>query len=403
MLGEHGGSLGYILWRTLVDAQLWQGAKPQERRGLFRSPDTRAHAVLALALHDAPELEASVRTLFTPSSMPEVADQEELATACGAIVEWAEGNGLKETALQYAELGARLQPESAPRAFTAGRLARRLGDAQRAATWYWRSIRLARRANNNIDRANGHLGLGNLEHGSGRYSAAEAHFWKAARAALRNGRKSLAAAAFHNLVGVAYETGQKAVALDHLRKAAEFYTADHPRFPAFAYDAGFFLLREGYFSSALLVFEKVLPWVDGDPQIDILTRSAYARAAAAVRDHIRYQRTTNIVLSMIATDVEGAANALYHLAEGARCFMDWDRAYTLGSRALELARGTDAPTAEFAESLLQAIHERAPGDVDRVPPDGDPVDRTTQEIMRKLTRRNVPNARPVPPERYPTD
>ncbi|HEU0052916.1 MAG TPA: tetratricopeptide repeat protein [Longimicrobium sp.] len=359
--------------------------------------------MIAYAVLETPDLKDAVQTLWIVQRMPELVDYIALADACGTVAEWAEARDMKETAVQYAELAARLQPDSASRAFTAGRLSRRMAETQRAGVWYWRSARLARRANNNIDRANAHLGLGNLEHDLGHYSTAERHYWKAARAALRNGRKSLAAAAFHNLLGVTYETGRPAEALEHLRRATEFYGQDHPRFPPFVYDAGFYLLREGFFSSALLVFQKVLPWVETE-RVGILARSAYARAAAAVKDHIRFHRMSNVVLSMVAVDDEGSANALYQLAEGARSFLDWERAKALATRALELAKRSDASTIPFAESLLRAIDTKAPGDLDRVPEEGDPVDWITQEIMRKLDHRTTPpGSRAVPPEHYPTD
>jgi tetratricopeptide (TPR) repeat protein len=403
VLADRGGALGYTLWRVVVDVLLWSGASPEERRVLFETPSDPAGEVLSLAVVEAPELKEALQALWVVQRMPELADAQELADACDTVVAWAEAHGLNETAIQYAELASRLQPESASRAFVAGRLLRRRGEVQRAGAWYWRSARLARRANSNIDRANAHLGLGNLELDLGNYATAERHFWKAAKAALRNGRKSLAAAAYHNLIGVAYEAGRYAEALEHLQNAADFYKPDHPRFPVLAYDAGFILLRAGYFSCALLVFEKLLPWFEGD-RFSIVVRAAYARAAAAVRDHIRYHRMSNVVLSMVAVDDERSANAMYQLAEGARSFLDWDRGRALSMRALELARRTDPATVPFVESLLQAIEAKLPGDVDRVPDEGDPVDRVTQEVLRKLEHRTTPpGSRAAPPERYPTD
>jgi tetratricopeptide (TPR) repeat protein len=271
--------------------------------------------------------------------------------------------------------------------------------------WYRRALRLGRLADNQIDIANARLGLGNLESDLGHMGRAEAHFWKAARAALRNGRRSLAAAAFHNLIGVTYDTGRKTDALEHLQKAARCYDPEHPRFPAFAYDAGFFLMREGYFSSALLLFETVLPRVEGQ-RVGVLVRSALARSAAAVRDNIRYTRQSTAVLAMTAVDDEDSANALYQLAEGARSFQDWERAQALAHRALALAtQRSDSRIARYAEGLIDEIRRRVPGDIDRVPPEDDPIDSVTQDVLRKLKKKGAPPAEggAVTPERYPTE
>ena len=405
ILAESGGSLGLALWRVAADAFLWGGAKSEDRGELFAAVDPDEARLIASAVTEGPELASAIRTIRTVREQPRQADADAVADASSVIVVWAEARDRKETALLFAELAALLQPASAARAFTAGRLSRRLGESQRAGIWYWRSARLARRANSNIDRANARLGLANLAHDLGKYPAAEAHLWKALRAALRNGRKSLAAAAYHNLIAVAYDTGRPTEALQFLKTAADYYQPDHPRFPVLAYDAGFYLLRERYFSSALLVFEKVLPWVEGQ-RVSILVLSACARAAAAVRDHIRFQRMSTAVLKLTAMDDEDSANALYQVAEGARSFLDWERAHELAVQALELARRReDAATISSAEALVAEIASRTPGDIDQVPPEGHPVDEITQMILKKLARRSAPPAGggAVPPEQYPTD
>lgn len=406
VLEDQGGALGHVLWRVASDVLLWITAPEQDRPHLFQ-PDAEAHSEsLAFAVAERPELAEALRVLWTVHKLPELADAVTVAEAGSHIAGWAEAAGLKVTAIQFAELAARLRLDSSVHSFTAARLCRRHGEHQRAAIWYRRALRLGRLADNQIDIANARLGMGNLESDLGNIAKAEAHFWKAARAALRNGRRSLAAAAFHNLIGVAYDAGRKADALEHLQKAARCYDPEHPRFPAFAYDAGFFLMREGYFSSALLLFETVLPRVEGQ-RVSILVRSALARSAAAVRDNIRYTRQSNAVLAMAAVDDEDSANALYQLAEGARSFQDWERAQALAERALSIAgKRRDNRIARYAQTLLGAIERREPGDVDQVPPEDDPIDSVTQDVLRKLKKKGAPPAAgggAIPPERYPTE
>src|SRR5690349_7327358 len=127
------------------------------------------------------------------------ADAEALARACGEVAAWAEARGAKETALQFAEAAARLQPDASLRCYVAGRLSRRLGEMERARTWLRRAIRLARLARNEIDFANAHRGYGFVLAELGHVAAAEPHFWKCVRAALRVGRKSLAGSGYHDL------------------------------------------------------------------------------------------------------------------------------------------------------------------------------------------------------------
>jgi tetratricopeptide (TPR) repeat protein len=399
--------LGYVLWRIASDVLLWNSALEADRANLFHAdPSAEPNdELISYAAASHPTLSEPLLVLWTVHKLPELVHAGHIADACSQISAWAENEGLKITAVQLAELAARLRLDSSAHSFTAARLCRRNGEHQRAAIWYRRALRLGRLAKSQIDIANARLGLGNLESDLGNLAAAERHFWQAARAALRNGRRSLAAAAFHNLVGLAYDSGRKSDALSHLKKAAECYRPDHPRFPAFAYDAGFFLMRESYFSSALLLFETVLPRVEGQ-RVSILVRSALARSAAAVRDNIRYTRQANAVLPMVTADDEDSANALYQLAEGARSFQDWTRAETLAIRALALAtKRSDTRIAEHAGTLLEAIRGRAPGDVDRVPPEDDPIDTLTQDVLRKLSKKTAPlgEGGAAPPERYPVE
>ena len=399
------GALGLVLWRGASDAVLWSSSPAAARADLFRRPSTLGDEIVALAIREAPELATAVGTLWGIHRFPDLARAEDVGTACASVALWADGAGLNDTALHFAELAARVQPEHSGRSFTAGRLCRRRGEHQRAWIWYRRALRLGRLAGNQIDIANARLGLGNTEADVGRESAAETHYRAAARAALRNGRRSLAAAAYHNLVRVAYETGRTDEALGLLFDAITGYDVDHPRFPALLYDAAFLLLRERFFSSALEILERVLPLVESTPT-EILVRSALARSAAAVRDHIRYQRQCTAVLALAAVHGPDAGYSLYQLAEGARSFGDWERARALAVRAREVSHAhPDAPSAATAERLIRAIERREPGDEDRVPAEGGRVDLLREEALRRVRRCRAPapGDRPVPPEWYPSE
>lgn len=411
LLRDDTGPLGFLLWRIISDVLLWTGCPPDQRAGLFRDAPEGRGEPLAYATLAAPELREPLGVLLTVSVTPELADAGAVAEACARVAEWAEGQGMKETAVQFAEAAARIEPEVSRRAYTPGRLCRRLGAHHRSAMWYWRAARLARRAHklgvrgSEIDFANAHLGLGNLEHGLGHYEQARHHLFKAAHAALKVGRQSLAASAHHSLIGVTYNQGRVDEALQHAKQAARLYPSGHPRFPLLAHDVGFLWLRQGYFSSALLLFEKILPWLEGQHE-RILVLASLARSAAAVKDHIRFERAAAEVLAMAAADNELAASSLYHVAEGERSFWEWDKAEKLATRALALAQEReDATVVALAELLLNAIRVHKLGDVDAVPPVGGEIDTATAVILQKLNKQTAPDvsSRAISPERYPTE
>jgi tetratricopeptide (TPR) repeat protein len=411
LLRDQTGPLGFLLWRIISDLLLWTACPADERGRLFRSSPDRPGEALAYAALAAPEIKEPLGVLLTVSATPELADPAAVAEAGYAVAMWAEEQGMKETAVQFTEAVARIQPDSSPYAFVSARLCRRLGDHLRSAMWYRRAMRLARRTQadgirfSEVDFANAHLGYGNLLADLGRFQEAEPHFWKALKAALRAGRKSLAGSAYHNLLLVTVHREQWPEAIEHAREAVAHYKDGHPRFPLLAFDVAYMWCRQGYFSSALPVFEKILPWVENQRE-RILVLASLAQSAAAVRDHIRYVRAAKEVLALAAVDTEMTASALYHIAEGARSFHEWDKAEQLAQRSIELAQHrNNATVIGLAERLLEALTVREPGDVDLVPEEGDSVDAAREMILRKLQKQPAPelSSGAVPPERYPTN
>ena len=411
LLRDATGPLGFLLWRIISDVLLWTSCPAESRAGLFRDASEGRSEALAYATLTAPELREPLQTLLTVFTMPELADASVVAEACALVAEWAERHAMTETAVQFAEAAARAEPHSSARAYTAGRLSRRVGDHPRSAIFFRRAIRLARRAQSErikyseVDFAIAQIGFSKLLIGLGRSREAEPHLWKAIRAAVRAGRTSLAGAAHHDLLLVAVRLGRWIDALEHAKQAVKLYKDGHPRFPLLAFDVAFMWSWRGYFSSALPVFEKVLPFVEHQRE-RILVLASLARSAATVRDHIRYVRASSEVLRLAAQDEESAASSLYHVAEGARSFQQWDRAEELATRALEIARKRkDADSVELAEHLLAALKRNDPGDVDVVPEEGGIVDATREMILRKLQKQPAPelSSEAVRPERYPTD
>jgi tetratricopeptide (TPR) repeat protein len=331
LLVESDGPISLAFWRCASDVLLWSTVAPPDRSGLFLS-DGHASEVIAGALEYLPELSDAFLAFRSVTAAPELADVDTIAEACSIVCAWAEREEKNELAAQYAELAARLTATDAARSTVAGRLCRCVGDHKRSAMWFWRATRLACRKQDKIQISYAHRGYGILEHELGRYVQAEHHLKKAARAAVRVGRKSLAALAHHDLVGVTYDSGRSSEALGHLQTATAHYKPGHPRFPVLAYDTGFLWLREGYFSSALPVFDAVLPRLAGK-RIRILALAAQARCAGALKDHLRFERAASEVVKLARDDAEMTAAALYLLGEGARSLADWDRAWAWARRA----------------------------------------------------------------------
>jgi tetratricopeptide (TPR) repeat protein len=395
VLDEVGGTVGYVLWLLLNDCGLWIAA---EQRAQLFAPGGREWADGEWPA----ELVDAFSMLRAASAAPELARAPDLASAAAFVWEWAERQGHMETALQFAELAARLEPESSTRAGTAGRLSRRRGGLYpRATRWYTRSVRLARLQNDEIAFATAHLGWGLLEFYTGNLLHAEAHFTKGYRRSMRAGRHSLAGSAKHNLLAVAITSAQYEEALAHAGDAARLYAPHHPRFPLFVHDTAFLLNSLGYYSSALLLLDKVVPLVENAPE-RILVYATTARAAGAVRDRVRYERAAAEVLRLARAGSEMAASSIYHVAEGARCFEQWDRATELGREALRGAKEWgNRSVVTLATMLLDSLSRRELGDVDIVPPEGGEIDKVVALLLARLRRHTAPrDRRAVSPEKF---
>jgi tetratricopeptide (TPR) repeat protein len=396
VLDEVGGTAGYVLWLLLNDCALWIGA---EQRGALFAPGGRDWAEAEWP----PELVDALSVLRAASAAPELARAPDLAAAAASVWEWAERQGHMEAAVQFAELAARLDPESSARAGTAGRLCRRRGGLHaRATCWFQRASRLARLQGDEIAFATARLGWGVLEFNHGRYLHAEAHFTAAYRRAMRVGRRSTAGLASHCLLGVAIASERYEVAMQRAVEAARLYAAHHPRLPVLAHDAAFAIAAQGFYSSALPVLMKTLPLM-GAARERILVLATLARSAAAAGDRVRFERAAQEVLRMVAGGAEMAESSVFHVAQGARSFEQWERAGLLARQALSLAtRSGNAYIVAAAQALIGDVAERARGDLDVIPEEGGPVDALVELLLTRLRKHTAPpDGRAVPVEKFP--
>ena len=396
VLDEVGGAAGYVLWLLLNDCGLWIAAGPR--------PELFAPGGREWSEDEWPaELVDAFSVLRAASAAPELARAPDLAAAAASVWEWAEREGHKETALQFAELAARLEPDSSARSATAGRFCRRYGGLHaRAAQWYARATRLARLQDDEIAFVTARLGWGILEFNQGRYLHAESHFNAAFRRAMRVGRRSTAGLARHCLLGIAVASGRYEVAMLQAFEAVRLYAAHHPRFPVLAHDVAFAIAAQGYYSSAIPVLVKTLPLM-GVARERILVLATLARSAGAARDRVRFERAAAEVLRMAEADAEMSESSVFQVAQGARSFEQWERADLLARRALELAEQSgNGYIVSAARELIESIGERAAGDVDIIPEEGSEVDQLVELLLARLAKHTAPpDGRAVSVEKFP--
>jgi tetratricopeptide (TPR) repeat protein len=388
ILGEVDAETAYALWRALTDAELWVSGK--EADGLFWS-----RTQLPLGVN--PDLVNPLIALGAVSDSGGSVATKELSEAAAQIWEWAERREMKRTALLFAELAARLEPDSSERASTAGRLCRPVHDFVRGTRWYIRAARLARAAGRDKEFAIAHLGWGNMEAELGRFSEAKFHAVKAYRAALRVGLRSLAASAYHDLLAINIHEGHFQAAWQYARDAVALYKVDHPRYPALAHDVAFLWGKLGMFSSALPIYVAVLPKMTRAAE-RLVVLANIARAAAASHDRVYFQRAQLEVLNALDQGQDVPTSALYHLGRACQTYQEWADAERLAERATVMA---PERLKHDAVALLRSIAAREPGDVDQLPPEGGEVDEVRATLLRRLTKHDAGSGEDIPPERYP--
>lgn len=390
ILGEIEGAMALALWRAVTDAELWVASAAGE--GLFWNQVLIPDAV-------DPALTQALGVMLAITGSGERPDRHALAEAASQIWEWGERREFRQTALLFAELAARLEPESSERASTAGRLCRTVGDPARGTRWYIRAARLARLAGRDKDFAIAHLGWGNLEAELGRLAEAEFHAIKGFRAALRVGRRSLAASAYHDLLAINIHRERYAAAWQYARDAVAWYKIDHPRYPALAHDVAFLWGKLGMFSSALPIYLAVLPRMSSRNE-RLVVLANIARAAAASHDRLYFERAKRELLTVVAEGQELAATPLYHLARACQTYEEWTEAEKLAE--LTVASATER-WATLAHELRRSIAAREPGDSDVLPPEGGDVDAVRDTLLRRLIKHGAEfdGDHGIPPERYP--
>lgn len=366
---EADGALGYVLWQRARDVRLWASFWGASPTGLFRPLSARQRRLSAEATREAPEIAEPLSTLDALVSAPEKAIRGAVGAACAQISAWGEERGRFEVALAYAEAAAAAEPDSARAAATAGQLctlvqADPAGEAMeaRAATWLHRAARLARRGRDWEWYIRAHIRLGRLVYILGNYARARRLYNRAGWMADWFGRTELAGKAHHDLAAIESHVGPYAAAERHVRKALRLYPVHHPRLPYLVHDYGFALMRHSYHAAALQLLEAA--WDHIPPDNRLVINGTLARVSGGLRDRGRYEQAASHAILLAELSEYGAAWAYIHMAEGARCFGEWDRAEAYAGKGLELAqRRREMDAQRVAYEVLDAITTRRPAPV----------------------------------------
>ena len=382
---------GIALWSLASDLDLWVHSAPGERT-LFPPGESSFKPELFPG-----ELGTEFAALSVIYTDPERSVAVRVASACEAVWMWAERMSWPEAAIHYAELAARIEPERPDRSGTAGRLCRTGGDTHRASIWYQRAARLARVQNSQIEFSKAQLGLGNLASDLGHLDVAQRHQETALFAAMSVGKQNLAMYANHNLLLLKLYRENFDEAWGHAKDAVSCYTRDHPRLPALAHDIALLYSRLGYHSSAMPVFEAVLPTMRQVYERTIVLANV-ARAAAACRDRPRYERATLEIARLVETGHGVSVSASYNLACAAHTYEDRSRAEKLIADVL--ATRPEGHYRGIAESLADAIRNGAPGENNLIPTVGSEIDSLRDELLHHLNNFETPPEFATP-EKYP--
>lgn len=361
-------ALAWTLWLGLRRIRDWADTPPDERAAFFAlavldgrgGSDTARAARWASARAEAPELEEALTSLARLWSAPAQVEAVELADACDAVAQWAERRALNETALQFAEAAAALEPKSPKRANLAGRACRIGGAWSRADAWYQRGLGMARQQNSRVELFRGNLGAGAVAYLQGRYRSAHDFFVSGAWKARDMGKLPLAARAQHDLMLLAVELGKFGKSLTHAQRALHWYPMHHPRIPYLVHDFAYLLTRVRHEAAALEVLENVRPMIPAEHE-SLLVWGTVARAAGGSGDAKLFASAKAQVQQLAKRYSQHAAHSLYEVAAGARLLDLWDVCEHFASAALAtaLAQGR-GDTEQDAKRLLLAVASRLP-------------------------------------------
>ncbi|HEU0014713.1 MAG TPA: hypothetical protein VFQ45_13590, partial [Longimicrobium sp.] len=259
ILRELPTDLGVVLWQDSRHLRAWARSAEQARRELFpASLPAWVHAKRKAARAECGRLAGALDAFAAFLSTPAALTASHAASECQAVVHWALERGHTQTAIEFAEAGALLDPGNPRLANLAGRVTRNAFDHGRAEVWFNRGIGISREKKDWIELTRGHLGFGILCQDTGRVRGALRHFNSGSRLARKLGLEWLSAEVQHDLTLLLTVRGQRLEAEKHARRALDWYPKHHERFPLFAADVALLLVLERQYAVAARLLKGVL-------------------------------------------------------------------------------------------------------------------------------------------------
>lgn len=351
--------LAILLWQRFNDILEWLRTPDARKRHLF-ALSAEYEAVLSHTTH-AEEMRGALRGVSHMLEAGRGEHARRMASFCEQIGAWASREGFVETGAMYYLLAAHAAPTDQGLNIAAGRAERVCARYHRAEQWFQRSIGLSRRAGDDETYASAYLGWGLLEERRGDHAAALVRYTRALRAARRGQLRTLAAAAHHNMIPLAAQSGDFTSGQTHIVAAYKLYGKD-ATIIRLAADAAAFWAWFGYFQLARSVYDTVVDRIAQLPdRVQVLAN--IGRAAAAMGDEAEYSRIRARAEELASTGRHFPARVWVDLAEGARSLGHTRAALDLAGRALEeaAARGEQA-TLAAAREVLGAVQSASPAD-----------------------------------------
>lgn len=358
ILAELPEAVGLVLWQDVRHLRDWAESNADVRAHLFSPPTANVLRKRRDAGACAGVIAEALAVFAAMKADPLNADPSELGAACERVVDWAVEAEFTQTAIEFAEAAALVEPENPKRANVAGRLTREANEFDRAEVWFKRGIGLARMHDDTVERFWGHVGFGKLCKELGRVKDARKHLNRASHLAWKAGPPTLAASAQHDICALLMVRGQLAEAAERARRALEWYPQSDPRLPFFAADVALMLVLGRRYAPAARLLLPVLRTVkQPSARAVILALAARAFAGAGEAEEAALMRKRALKLIHKAANLEAVAR--WHLADAFRLSGNWEGAEAEARAALSIATEKgDRETARMTRTLLRLIERR---------------------------------------------
>jgi tetratricopeptide (TPR) repeat protein len=344
------GVLGTLLCQIVRDVVLWADSPTDARAQLFAP---------GAALPELDGYQGIRGSLLTIERQLRggPADAADLSHACQHVSEWAADRGWYWTGLLFAQAAAHVRPTMPMEAVRAGQHARRAAEYVLAQAWLDRGLDLAMAADDWTAYTLALSAIGNLHAQRGNFPRAREVHQKCLASATRHGLTDLQGDAYHDLMGIAIETGALDEAWRHGVAAFRAYGARHTKLLRLAHDFAYLLTLLQHYRSAIAIqhallvhyrrpVDQIVVWGDlARASGETGNRALFDQAHAAVWDIISEHRPEDYM-----------ARALLDVAVGASSLREWTRAAEAATLALDLARERrEGKIYLSAEQLLAAL------------------------------------------------